>query len=101
MGKAIHFWWGAQSSSTGCYIQVIRERWKNYSETKPQATEKHQNPINVKSKSYMFWSTNYTVLQGINVKVGKETDKYSHWQICGLSTQCDQGAEKVLSVERD
>lgn len=86
MEKAVHFSWGAQSSVTGCYIQVIRERWKNFSKTKPQATEQQQNPVNVKSKSCVFWSTNYTGPQGINVNVYKEIDKYRSWSICRLNT---------------
>lgn len=61
------------------------EKMENVSETKPQATEQHQNPVKVKAKSYVFWSTDYAALQSINVKVYKTTNKYSHWQICRLT----------------
>lgn len=80
MSKAVQFWPRAHSFLTGCYIQVLRERWRNYSETiKPQATVLYPNPVNARSKSSFFWSTNYTVLRALTSKSIRKQDNHSHW----------------------
>lgn len=58
---------------------------------KPQATVQYENPVNVRSKSYCFWSTNYTALRGINIKVYKKTDKKSLANMENKHSQWGQG----------
>ena len=85
--KAAWLWWVSQSFSTSWHFQIVKERWKNYSEAvKPQATVQYLNLITVRFKCYFFWSTNYTVLQNINVNIYKEVNIVI-WQICVCCAQ--------------
>ena len=107
--KAAWLWWVSQSFSTSWYFQVVKERWKNYSEAvKPQATVQYLNLVTVRFKCYFFWSTNYAVLQDINVNVYEEVNIVI-WQMCLLCsiaqsclTICDpmDGSPPGSSVHR-